>query len=171
MSVDVKVKVGISVAVSVGTGVSVGISVGVRVAVRVGVKVKVGVSVAVSVGTSVSVDVNVSVSVGVSVAGIVGVKVKVGISVAADARTLLAILIINCGGLAPSRLEKLLAVPLVVSITKLYWPAPLTTEVTSTCVHVLAVIAPELPIFFPMAGALLKLMVNSFHVPVELCTV
>jgi hypothetical protein len=147
------------------------VSVEIGVSVSVGVKVKVGVSVAVSAGTSVSVDVNVSVSVGVSVEVIVGVKDKVGVYIAADARMLLAILIINCGGLAPSRLEKLVAVALVVSITKLYWPAPLTTEVTSTCVHILAVIAPELPIFSPMAGALLKLMVNSSHVPVELCTV
>ena len=112
------------------------------------------------------VGVAVNVAVGVLTCVFVGVLVDV-----IDAPLLPPLIVItNWGGLAPSRLEKLVAVPLVVSITKLYWPVPLTTVVTSTCVQLLALIAPELPRLAPKVGALLKLMVASFHVPVVLCT-
>jgi hypothetical protein len=51
----------------------------------------------------------------------------------------------SCGAFAPSRLLKLVAVLLVVAITKLYVPAPVTSAVTFTLVQVLAVMAPEVP--------------------------
>jgi len=45
---------------------------------------------------------------------------------------------------------------------------PVTKEVTSTCVHVLAVIDPELPSVPPKPGALEKLMdVSSHPLPVS----
>jgi hypothetical protein len=89
----------------------------VRVAVTVGVFVRVevseGVGVVVRVGVAIGVFVRVSVTVGVLTCVFVGVLVAVGVEPLPP-----PIVITNCGGLAPSRLERLVAVLLVVSITK-----------------------------------------------------
>ena len=132
-----------------------GVFVSVSVAVLVGIGVVVCVMVGVSIDTAVAVDMIAFISVGVLI-------------VTSD--RLLPVVIINCAGLAPSRLERLVAVLLVVSITKLNGPTPVTNVVTSTCVQVLAVIPPELPTLLPNGGALLKLMLVSPHVLSVPCT-
>ena len=130
----------------------VGVLVGVLVAMLVGVFDTARVAVAIGVLVGVKVAVLVDVFAGV----LVGVF---------DGLAPPATVIINWGGLAPVRLEKLVAVLLVVAITKLYEPVPVTKDVTSTCVHVLAVILPEFPRALTKAGALEKLMAVSFQVP------
>jgi hypothetical protein len=149
---------------SVGIAVSVDVSVTAVVAVEVLVGVSVGTSV--EVGDEPPVDVSVTAVVAVDV--LVGVSVGTSVKVGDEPPS---VVIINCGGLVPSRLEKLVAVLLVVSIMKLYWPVPLTAFVTSTSVQLLEIIAPELPMPFPKAGALLKFMVVSSHPAVVVCTV
>ncbi len=62
----------------------------------------------------------------------------------------------SCGALAPdSRLDKLIAVLLVVVRARLNVPFPVIYGVTSTVVQVLVLIAPDEPIKVPTAGALL----------------
>jgi len=180
VGVGVAVRVGVIVGVFVRVAVSVGIGVVVRVGVAMGVFVRVAVTVGVFVRVAVSEGIGVVVRVGVAIGVFVRVSVTVGVLTCVFVGVLVAvddepplpppIVITNCGGLAPSRLERLVAVLLVVSITKVYCPVPVTTDVTSTCVQLLAVIAPELPILLPYVGALLKLMVVSAHVPVVVCT-
>jgi hypothetical protein len=176
--VRVGVAIGVLVRVTVGRGVFVRVGVAIGVLVRVAVLVGVLLETAVSEGIGVGVGVFETIGVVVRVAVLVGVlletAVSEGIGVAVGPEPPpepLPIVITNCGGLAPSRLEKLVAVLLVVSITKLYWPVPVTTVVKSTCVQLLAVIAPELPRLPLNGGALLKLMDVSAHVPLTLCTV
>ena len=91
-----------------------------------------------SVGVEVGVEVDVGVRVGVSVAVFVAVAVYVGVFVGILPFTLST----NCGRLAavPLRLVNIVAVLLVVDIAKLYEPVPVTKDVTSTCVQVLAAI-------------------------------
>lgn len=152
----------------VGISVAVGTSVGVSVAVAVAVGMSVGVSVAVAVSVAVGM------SVGVSVMLAVAVSVRVGVSVGVSAASLLKLpptVMTNCGALPPVRLEKLVCVLLVVAIARSYAPLPVTRAVTSTSVHVLATIAPELPKLLPRAGALLKLIVVSPHPPLVPYTV
>lgn len=105
--------------------------------------------------------VGMNVLVGVAVG--TGMSVSVGLMVAVGIILPPSVLITNWGGLAPSRLERLVAVLLAVSITKSYWPMPVTIPVTLTCDHVLAVIGPELLIPAPKAGALLKVISVSPH--------
>ena len=104
-------------------------------------------------GVLVAVGVGVGVKVGVRVGVLVGVLVGVEVAVAPPAVT-----ITSCGLLATvvaSRLDKLVPVVLVVASTILYCPAPVTSAVTSTDVHVLATIAPDVPKLLPKVGALL----------------
>ena len=108
----VGVSVGISVAVAVGTSVWVGVLVGVSVAVAVGISVCVGVLVGISDGTAVGV------AVGVGVAAIT--FINVGVTANLLEALLPDIVIINCAGLPPVRLDKLVCVLFVVAITKLY---------------------------------------------------
>jgi hypothetical protein len=62
----------------------------------------------------------------------------------------------SCGALVPdSRLDKLIAVLLVVMRAKLKVPFPVIYEVTSTVVQVPVLIAPDELIKAPTAGALL----------------
>ena len=59
----------------------------------------------------------------------------------------------SCGALAPdSRLAYFFRFADVAFISKLYVPVVLTTEVTSTLVHVLAVMLTAEPITAPTAG-------------------
>jgi hypothetical protein len=99
---------------------------------------------------AVGVGVLVGVLVGVDDRSTVGVFVSVLVAVLDGA--LPATTITNCGAFVPLRLEKLVAVLLTVDITKLISPAPVTNDVTSACVHVLAVIRPELPPCATSAG-------------------
>ena len=188
VGVLVRVAVGIGVFVRVGVAigvlvrVTVGIGVFVRDGVAIGVLVRVGVLVGVLLETAVSEGIGVGVfetiGVVVRVAVLVGVLLETAVSEGIGVAVCpepppepLSVVITNCGGLAPSRLERLVAVLLVVSIAKLYWPVPVTAAVKSTCVQLLAVIAPELPRSPLNDGALLKLMVVSDHVPLIVCTV
>jgi len=142
--------------------------------VAVGTFVGVGVLVGVSDGTAVGVLVGALVVVGIDVdvvAGLgVAVMIEVGVAVGAILTELLLpaeTTIINCGAFPPVRLDKLVCVVLVVAITKLYcWLGLVTKDVTSICVHVLAVIGPELPRALPKPGALEKLMVVAPQPPV-----
>jgi hypothetical protein len=153
----VPVAVGVGVSVTVLVGVLVGVFVNVAdcvpVGVLVGVKVNVGVGVFVGVPVEVAVGVFVGVKVNVDV--LVGVGVFVGVLVSVSvANGPLITSIINSGGLAPSRLERLIAVLSVEVMTKLYCPSPTTNEVTSATVQVPPLIGPELPTVAPKAGAL-----------------
>ena len=176
--VRVGVAIGVLVRVTVGIGVFVRDGVAIGVLVRVGVLVGVLLETAVSEGIGVGVGVFETIGVLVRVAVLVGVLLETAVSEGIGVAVCpepppepLSVVITNCGGLAPSRLERLVAVLLVVSIAKLYWPVPVTAAVKSTCVQLLAVIAPELPRSPLNGGALLKLMVVSSHVPLILCTV
>ena len=95
--------------------------------------------------------VTVSVAVGVSVGVAVTVAVAVGVSLGKGP---LATSTINSAGFAPSRLEKIVIVPLVPTITKSSSPAPVIKEVRSIVVQVPALNGPELPRLAPTAGAL-----------------
>jgi hypothetical protein len=113
------------------------------------------------VGGVVAVDVlDVNVPVGEEVEVALGVCVDVGVCVAVGVRVgvlvgPLEVWITSCGAFAPSRLEKLILVLLVVLKAKLYTPFPVIWEVTSTVVHVPPLNAPEAPSWLPIAGALL----------------
>ena len=70
----------------------------------------------------------------------------------------------SCGAVAPdSRLDNRTAVLLIPDRAKLSLPEP-RSAVTLTVVQVPAVIAPELPIDAPIAGALLAVRPVSVHV-------
>jgi hypothetical protein len=76
---------------------------------------------------------------------------------------LLRTVTINSGGLVPSRLEKRVAVVSAEVIAKLYCPPPVTHAVTSTLVQVPPLIAPELAMTAPNAGAFAKVLVDSLQ--------
>ena len=134
---------------------SLEIGVGVTVAVGVSVAVGVNVGVLVGVGPSVGVNDSVGVNVCVGVCVFVGVNVSVGVGVAVGVSGTPLISRISSGGLVPSRLVYLMAVLDTESMTRSTMPGPVTSAVTSTVVHVLLGIAPELPPGEPRAGAVL----------------
>jgi hypothetical protein len=101
--------------VGVGLDVTVAVKVGVKLGPGVGVRVREGVGVNVALGPLVAVRVREGVRVGEDVA------VEVGVGVFVDP---LEVWITSCGALAPSRLEKLMLVLLVVLNARLYTPLP-----------------------------------------------
>ena len=126
-------------AANVGVAVAVGVSEG--VAVCVGVDVAVGVSVGVGEGPNVGDGVMVGVSVGVLVA--VGVDVGTRL-----------VSITSWGGFAPSRLERLNEVLVVVVSPRLIRPLPVMSGVISTVLQVPATNEPDVPYtLLPTAGA------------------
>src|SRR5215212_3987654 len=121
----------------------VGVVEGVFVAVGVVVKVEVGVLLAVTVALDGLVGVNVDVALGVSVEVAVRVNVAVapGVEVAVDTPW---VVITSCGGVAPSREEKVTPSLLSATSANVYVPLPLTKEVTLYSTHVLVPNAPLL---------------------------
>ena len=153
MGVNVGTSVLVAVLVGVSVNVGTGVNVGGGVNVTVGVFVKVGIGV--NVGVFVTVGTNVGVSVSVYVA--VGIIMIVGSAIVGTSRIcdVDPTTITNCGGLAPWRLEKRVAVASVVVITRLTSPAPVTSDVTFVSSHVPAEPDPDELTTLPKAGALL----------------
>jgi len=119
------------------------VTVGVVVKVDVGVLLAVDTLVAVPVAVGVFGGVNVDVALGVSVE----VAVRVNVAVAADVEVAVDtpwVVITSCGGVAPSREEKVTPSLLSATSANVYVPLPLTKEVTLYSTHVLVPNAPLL---------------------------
>jgi hypothetical protein len=135
------VLVGVSVAVVVFVGrlVFVGVCVAVAIGVNVFVDAGILVGVLVPVGVFVEVIVRVFVDVGVDV----GVAVEVGVEVIVAVRVLW-VSMTNCGGVVPSREEKITPSVLSATSANVYVPLPVTREVTLYSTHVFVPMAPLL---------------------------
>ena len=111
--------------------------------------VVVGVVVAVGVVVKVAVPVAMGVLVGVVVRVALGVDVEVRVNVAVAAGAEVAVetpwvIITSCGGVAPSREEKVTPSLLSATSANVYVPLPFTKEVTLYSTHVLVPNAPLL---------------------------
>jgi hypothetical protein len=80
-------------------------------------------------------------------------RVAVGDGVTVGVGELAIATITSWGGLAPSRLEKLVLVPLVLVIPRLYVPLPVIGEVTFALVQEPVLTLPDDPSVGPIGGA------------------
>jgi hypothetical protein len=141
VGIFVDVTVAVDVLVDVIVWVAVGVNVKVEAAVEVDVNVATAVDVKVGVFVRVAVDVDVKVVVGDGVDVRVAVEVEVDVGVPVS---VLWVVMSSCGGVVPSREEKV--TPSVLSATKanVYVPFPLTKAVTLYSTQEFVAIAPLL---------------------------
>jgi hypothetical protein len=117
----------------------------VGVTVEVGVLLAVGIFVDVTVAVDVPVGVMVRVAVGVDVEVTVGVRVSVTVAVNVEVTgNPLWVVMSSCGGVVPSREEKVTPSLLSATNANVYMPFPLTKELTLYSTQEFVAIAPLL---------------------------